>query len=88
MKETSTPAIYSGDKILWCYIRDNQYGFDSIALNGYDDSERIVEFVESYINRDKSFDKAMGSKLQSIWDDLGWGNVILNKKISKIFKFD
>lgn len=87
-KILSAPKIHSGDKIIWAYLLDNPYGFDTIALRGYDDPDQIVEFVEKYINRDKMFDASMQRKLQSIWDDLGWGMVILNKNVISLFDFE
>lgn len=84
----SAPKIASGDKILWAYLSDNPYMFDTIALRGYDDPPEIIEFVKKYINRDKLFDRGMENKLQSIWDDLGWGIVLMNKNIAKVFSFD
>jgi DNA polymerase elongation subunit (family B) len=88
LKIHSAPKIQNGDKIIWTYLKDNPYNFDSIALVGYDDPEEMVTFVEKYINRDKLFDKALENKLQSIWDDLGWGSIITNPNVSKFFIFD
>ena len=84
----TAPTIQSGDKILWAYLLDNPYGFDTMALRGYDDPEEVVQYVERYINRDKMFDSGMQNKLQSIWDDLGWGTIILNKNVLKFFDFE
>lgn len=83
----STPNIQSGDKILWAYLQQNPYDFDTIALFGYDDPEEIVTFVTQYIHRDKIFDRALGGKLQDLWDDLGWGKLVMNPNVSKIFDF-
>lgn len=84
----NTAPIYSGDKIVWVYLIKNPYSIDAIALKGYDDDPKLVEFVEKYIYRDKLFDKALENKVQSLWDSLGWGKVILNRNISKIFEID
>jgi len=84
----NTPTVQNGDKIIWTYLKDNPYNFNTISLMGYDDPEIIVNFVENYINRDKLFDKALEGKLQSIWDDLGWGSIVMNPNVSKFFIFD
>lgn len=86
-KITEVPKIVSGDKILWAYLKDNPLDFNSMALVGYDDPDETIEYMNKYINRDKAFDKAMEKKLQAMWDDLGWGSIILNKNISKFFEF-
>ena len=83
----SVPELQSGDKIVWTYLTDNPYGFNSIALRGYDDPEEMVEFVQKYINRDKLFDRNLENKLQGIWDDLGWGKIVMNKNVYKFFDF-
>ena len=84
----NTPTVQNGDKIIWTYLKDNPYNFNTISLMGYDDPEIIVNFVENYINRDKLFDKALEGKLQSIWDDLGWGSIVMNPNVSKFYIFD
>lgn len=84
----NTAPIYSGDKIVWVYLTKNQYALDVIALKGYDDDPKLVEFVEKHIYRDKVFDKALEKKVQSLWDSLGWGKVILNRNITNIFEID
>lgn len=88
LKLRGVPKIVNHDKILWTYLYDNPYTFDTIALRGYDDPIEIIEFVSRYINRDKLFDHAMENKLQSIWDDLGWGNVVMNKNFANAFTFE
>ena len=71
------PTIEDGDKISWCYLQQNPFNFDTMAINGYDDSPEIIEFVNKYIDREMHFDKRLLSKLQPIWDNLGWGKVQL-----------
>lgn len=82
---TNYAQIQSGDKILWVYLVKNPYMMDTMALKGYDDDPEIVKYVEQYIYRDKLFDKALLSKVQSLWDSLGWGTLSLNKNINKVF---
>lgn len=84
----SAPQINDGDKILWTYLKDNPYDCDTIAIVGYDDPDKIITFVEELINRDKVFDRALEKKLQSIWDDLGWGMVVMNPNITKFLIYN
>ncbi len=83
----TSPKIQSGDKIKFCYLKDNPYDFDTIAIVGYDDPPEVEQFLEQYINRDKIFDKALEKKLQGIWNDLGWGKVIMNENVAKFYDF-
>lgn len=67
--------IQDGDKILYTYLHPNPYNFDTIALVGYDDPPELLDFVNKYIDREALFERALHGKMQSIWDDLGWGNI-------------
>lgn len=86
-KNTAVPNIVNGDKIIWTYIKRNQLNFDRIALKGFEDDERIVEFVEKYIDHDTNFDNYLLNKLQNFWSSLGWGPIQLNAIANKFFKF-
>lgn len=70
--------IDDGDKILYSYVKTNPFGFESIALNGYDDPAEIISFVEQYIDRDKIFKQILLGKLESLWSDLGFGKLDLD----------
>ena len=73
------PKIGNGDKILWCYVKQNPYGFESIALSGENDPKQIIEFVERFIDKEKIFENTLLSKLQDTWDNLGWGKIVLEQ---------
>ncbi len=68
----SYPSISDGDKILWTYLKPNPYSFESIAIRGYDDPEEITSFVEAYADRDEIFTNRLLTKLEKIWENLGW----------------
>lgn len=72
------PNVEDGDKIIWTYLRPNPYNFETIAAIGYDDPDEIVEFVEKYIDRDALFENRLLNKMQAIWDNLGWGTIMLD----------
>ena len=84
-KKYPTPQV--GDKIFIVYLKDNPYRVDVIALNGYNDAPELLEFAEKYIDRDGLFDGVMKNKLESLYNDLNWGAVVLNQNINKFFKF-
>jgi DNA polymerase elongation subunit (family B) len=83
--EGQYPVIDDGDKIMWGYLRQNPYNFNTLAIRGYDDPPEILEFMEKYTDREKIFEKSLISKLQSIWDDLGWGQISLNENNDDFF---
>lgn len=78
-KIINIPKLDDGDKILWAYVKQNPYGFETMALRGYDDPEEIITFIERFIDKEKIFENTLISKLQTIWEDLGWGKIILEK---------
>ena len=84
-KKYPTPQV--GDKIFIVYLKDNPYRVDVIALNGYNDAPELLEFAEKYIDRDGLFDGVMKNKLESLYNDLNWGAVVLNQNINKFFRF-
>lgn len=81
------PTFQIGDKMFIAYLKDNPYRINSIGFNGYNDPPEILEFIEKYIDRDGLFDSIMKNKLESLYYDLGWGGVILNRNVHKFFGF-
>jgi DNA polymerase elongation subunit (family B) len=74
------PPIDDGDKILYAYVRQNPFGFETMALKGQDeDPPELVEFMEKYIDKEKVFNTTFISKLDTIWEDLGWGKIQLQE---------
>lgn len=81
------PKIADGDKIQWCYLNKNEFGFETMALTGDNDPLEFVGFVATYIDKNDLFENTLKKKLQSFWDALGWGAIISNENINKFFKF-
>jgi len=77
-KIENLPKIEDGDKILWAYLKANPYGFETLAIRGYDDPNQIVEFLERFIDKNEIFNRSLMSKLETIWEDLGWGKINLD----------
>lgn len=71
------PPIEDGDKILYGYLTENPYGFDTMAISGYDDPPEILEFLEMYLDKPKIFESKLVGKVESIWEDLGFGKLEL-----------
>ena len=74
----SIPPIQDMDKILWAYLYQNPYNFPTMAITGYDDPIELMEFLHKYIDRNSLFEKRLLNKMQAIWDNLGWGTIMLN----------
>jgi DNA polymerase, archaea type len=55
--------IQNGEKVKWAYLADNPFGFDTMALRGYQDPPQIIEFVAQYIDRNKIFQRELQNKL-------------------------
>jgi DNA polymerase elongation subunit (family B) len=64
--------IKSGTKIRWVYLLDNPYGFTEIAYKGSDDPQEIIEYIHDYVDYDKMYEKSLKSKLEGIYDAMGW----------------
>ena len=43
--------IGNGNKIKWVYLKDNEFGFDTIAYKGYEDPPQILELIKNKIDR-------------------------------------
>jgi DNA polymerase elongation subunit (family B) len=81
-------AFQIGDKMLIAYLKDNPFKIDCIGFNGHNDPPQIIEFIEKYIDRGLLFDNIMKNKIESLYDDIGWGKPIFNANFNKFFTFN
>jgi DNA polymerase elongation subunit (family B) len=80
--------MVNGDKVKWVYLKDNPLGLDGLAFTGYNDPPQIEEFIETYIDRNKIFERELRFKLQDFYDAIGWGEMISEQKTAeKFFNF-
>jgi DNA polymerase elongation subunit (family B) len=79
--------IVEGDKIKWVYLRDNPYKIDTMGFLDFDLPKPIRKFIEEYVDIPRSFDTILKNKLESFYQDLGWGNLTLNTYVQQFFKF-
>lgn len=71
--EDSVEMIYTGQKIKWVYLQQNEYNIDCIALKADDtDPDEILEFIEMYVDRNAMYTKELKSKMKDFYDVLGW----------------
>ncbi len=70
--ENKYSPIGNGEKIKWCYLRKNKFGLNKIAYRGYDDPPEIIDFVEIYIDKYAIYEAELKTKLQNIYNAVGW----------------
>lgn len=79
--------IVQGDKIKWVYLKDNPYKINTMAFLDFDFPEEVRIFIEKYINKEAAFDTILKEKLESFYEDLGWGKLTLNTHVNNFFNF-
>ena len=79
------PTIKEFEKIYYVYLKDNPYRLDCIGFYGVDDPPEIMEFIEKYVDKEKTFDSTFLNKLQGVYDDLKWSFPSLNEYANKFF---
>ena len=84
---TDVLPISDGEKIKWGYLLNNPYGFETIALRGYQDPPEIVEFAKQYIDHNKMFTADLSNKFNDFYSAMGWGALPENNNASKFFSF-
>jgi len=67
--------ITNGNKIKWVYLKENEFGFDTIAYKGYEDPPQVLEMIRNYIDHKKMFEQAMSKKIGMFYKALKWGGV-------------
>jgi len=67
------PPIFHGQKIKWVYVKRNEYGIECIALKADGtDPDKILQFIEKYIDRDALYEHELKSKLIDFYNVLKW----------------
>jgi DNA polymerase elongation subunit (family B) len=66
-------VIRDGDKIKWCYLKDNPLKLATMALKGSDDPPELVDYVSKYMDYQASFDNELKNKLEDFYNAMGWG---------------
>lgn len=77
-------TIEDGDKIMYAYLVENPFQFETMALRG-DDPEEIINFVNKYIDKQRIFETKFLTKVESIWNDLKFGKLDLKSKQNNYF---
>jgi len=64
--------IRNKEKIRWAYLKNNPLGIDALAFKGYDDPQKITDFIEQYIDHDRLFDGQLKKKIKMFYEALSW----------------
>jgi hypothetical protein len=64
--------IGESQKIKWVYMKNNPYGFQTMAYKGYEDPRQVIEFIKQYIDTDKMYKQALEKKIQMFYEALSW----------------
>ena len=63
-------------------------GIDGVAFTGYSDPPELEDFVKTYIDHNKIFERELKGKLQDFFDAIGWGDVVSELRTAeKFFSF-
>lgn len=81
------PVIDDGDKIKWCYLRQNKFGIETLGLTGYDDALEILKFITENISYERIFEASLLNKLDAFYAARGWGEVPANNMVQNFFEF-
>ena len=77
--------MVNGDKVKWVYLKTNPLGLDGLAFTGWKDPPEIEEFINTYIDHNKIFERELRFKLQDFYDAIGWGEMISEQKTAEKF---
>jgi hypothetical protein len=84
--EKKYEKISDGSKIKWAYIKPNQLQIPAIGFKGYEDPDKIMNFIEQYVDHDKIFDSVLQKKIDLFYKALGWNAPIdKEKSLEKFF---
>jgi DNA polymerase elongation subunit (family B) len=77
--------IRDGDKVKWVYLKTNPLGLDTLAFKDYNDPKEVMDFIETYIDRDKIFETELENKLDDFYNALKWEKATIETKTAKKF---
>ena len=85
--DTQYEPITDGEKIIYVYLKRNDFKLDVMALRGYNDPPQVVELVETHLDYNRLFEKELQTKIQDFYTALRWGNLPtkVNKNINEWF---
>jgi DNA polymerase elongation subunit (family B) len=77
--------IRDGDKVKWVYLRQNPLGLEGLAFKDYNDPKEVMEFIETYIDRDEIYKSELENKLDDFYNALKWEKASEGAQTAKKF---
>jgi DNA polymerase elongation subunit (family B) len=77
--------IRDGDKVKWVYLRQNPLGLEGLAFKDYNDPKEVMEFIETYIDRDEIYKSELENKLDDFYTALKWEKASEGAQTAKKF---
>jgi DNA polymerase elongation subunit (family B) len=65
--------IHHGQKIKWVYLKENQHALNYLAIKADGtDPDEVIELVNTYVDRQKMYDKELKTKIAKFYEVLRW----------------
>lgn len=77
--------IRDGEKVKWVYLKSNPLGIDTLAFKDYNDPKEILDFINTYIDRDEIYKAELENKLQDFYGALKWEMASVESQTAKKF---
>ena len=61
-----------GDKIKWVYLKTNPFGVNKIAFKTVENPPQLMEFVQTYADINKLYDKLAFNKIDTFYEAMKW----------------
>jgi DNA polymerase elongation subunit (family B) len=77
--------IRDGDKVKWVYLKNNPLGIEGLAFKDYNDPKEIMEFINTYIDREGIYKAELENKLDDFFTALKWEMASADSQNAKKF---
>lgn len=79
--------IQIGDKMLWMALGKNPYNIEVLGFPRYEPCPEIIEYIETYMDKENMFTRSIKEKVQKIYDNLQWGPINFNSHVASKVKY-
>jgi DNA polymerase elongation subunit (family B) len=70
---TQVEPIYSGQKIKYVYLKENEFGLDALAFKGDGtDPQEIINFIDTHCDKHRMYDAVLENKILDFFQILKW----------------